>query len=261
MISPSVHLFDSHTHLYVDEFDRDRSAVLERARRAGIDGIVVVGLDLPSSRAAIALAEEAGLYATVGIQPHYADQTDGADLEEVRQLARHPRVVALGEIGLDYYRDRAPRPRQRQLLRRQLALAREVHLPVVIHCRQAHEDLLEELRRAGPGLRGVMHCFSGTLQEAQAFLERGLHISLAGPVTYPRAERTWEVARQVPLERLLLETDCPWLPPQSHRGRRNEPAYLVETAGRVAELRGLGLDELAQATTENARRLFLDRSR
>ncbi|MGC8874827.1 MAG: TatD family hydrolase [Chloroflexia bacterium] len=248
--------FDTHTHLNTEAFAADLSEVLARARSAGVDRMLVVGFDLPSSRAAVALAREPGLYAAVGIQPHYAGETGVQELEMLRSLASSPGVVALGEIGLDYYRDRAPRPAQRELFRRQLDLARELGLPVVIHARDALGDLLEELRRAGAGSRGVMHCFSGTPQEARAFLELGLCLSIAGPVTYPRATRLAEVVRLVPRDRLLLETDCPWLPPQRHRGTRNEPAYLVEIAEQVAALRGEPVEELARATTQNARALF-----
>jgi len=252
-----VTLFDSHTHLNVAAFDQDRPAALERAWRQGVGEMLVVGFDLPSSAAAVALAGEDGLYASVGIQPHYAAETGPEELEQLRRLALEPGVVALGEIGLDYYRDRAPRPKQRRLFRAQLALARELGLPVVIHSRQAYDDLLVDLLEAGLGLKGVMHCFSGTLDQARSFLALGFDISIAGPVTYPRAAKTWEVAAGVPLGRLLLETDCPWLPPQSHRGQRNEPAYLPEIAARIAELRGLPLEVISQATTRNAHVLFL----
>lgn len=252
--------FDTHTHLYVAAFDDDRPAVLERARQRGVRDMVVVGFDLPSSAKAVALAEaEPGLYASVGIQPHYADQVGPEEIEHLASITEHPAVVALGEIGLDYYRDRAPRHRQRQLFQTQLALARELALPVVIHCREALEDLLEVLQQAGTAFDGVMHCFSGTVGQAHAFIDLGLYISIAGPVTYPRAAKTWQVAQEIPLERLLIETDCPWLPPQPHRGQRNEPAYVVETAARIAELRAIPLEQLARATTGNAHRLFLRR--
>ncbi len=254
--SNHVSFFDTHTHLNVEAFAPDLPQVLQRARSQGVERMLIVGFDLPSSEAALDLARAQGLHAAVGIQPHYAGETGSRELEMLRRLAGQPGVVALGEIGLDYYRDRAPRPAQRALFRKQLALALELGLPVVIHAREAFGDLLEELRQAGPGLRGVMHCFSGTPQEAYAFLELGLYISIAGPVTYPRATRLAEVVRLVPRDRLLLETDCPWLPPQRHRGQRNEPAYLLEIAQEVAVLRGETLEEIARNTTENARALF-----
>jgi TatD DNase family protein len=249
-------LFDTHTHLNVEAYDADRPAVLERARRAGVHEMLIVGFDLESSRAAVTLAAELGLYAAAGIQPHYAAATGREELEQLRRLAEAPGVVALGEIGLDYYRDRAPPAAQRRLFREELALAQELDLPVVIHSREAFDDLLADLRQAGHGIRGVMHCFSGTPEEGRAFLALGLYISIAGPVTYPKATKTWQVAREVPLDHLLVETDCPWLPPQAHRGRRNEPAYVRDIAARIAELRGLSLEQVAQATTENARTLF-----
>lgn len=261
MTSPaSPILFDSHTHLNVDAFDADRAAVLDRARRDGVREMLIVGFDLESSRAALRLAGELRLWAAVGIQPHYAAQTGEGELEQLRRLAESTEVVALGEIGLDYYRNRAPAAAQRWLFREQLALARALNLPVVIHSREAFADLLADLRQAGDGIRGVMHCFSGTPEHAQAFLGLGLHISIAGPVTYPKAAKTWQVAREVPLDRLLIETDCPWLPPQAHRGQRNEPAYVREVAARIAELRGLSLQQVAEATTRNARALFVERS-
>jgi TatD DNase family protein len=250
-------LFDTHTHLNVDAFDADRPAVLERARQQGVGEMLLVGYDLDSSAAAVDLAREHGLCAAAGIQPHYAATTGPQELARLRRLAKAPQVVALGEIGLDYYRDRAPRPDQRRLLRAQLALARELALPVVIHAREALDDLLADLSEAGAGLRGAMHCFSGNLEQARSFISLGFYVSIAGTVTYPKAARTWRVAQEVPLDHLLLETDCPWLPPQSHRGQRNEPAYLREIAARVAELRGLPLATLAQATTQNAHDLFL----
>lgn len=253
-------LFDTHTHLAVEQFDQDRAAVIERAHDCRVREMLVVGYDLPSSRAALKLAQqEPGLYAAVGIQPHYAVETEPAHLAEVRQLAQDPCAVAIGEIGLDYYRNRAPHPEQRRLFRAQLDLARDLEMPIVIHSRDAFGDMLEDLSGPGKGLQGVMHCFSGTLEQAHHFVALGFYVSIAGPVTYPRAEKIWQVAQLVPLERLLIETDCPWLAPQAHRGKRNEPAYLLEIATRIAELRGLPLEQIAQATTANARALFLQR--
>lgn len=256
MAQGTIQLFDSHTHLNVEAFAADRPAVLRRARQQGVRQMLVVGFDLESSAQAVAVAAEHGLGAAVGIQPHYAGETGPAELGELRALAGRPGVVALGEIGLDYYRNRAPRADQLRLFRQELDLAQELGLPVVIHSREAAADTLAVLQEAGRGLRGVMHCYSGTLEQARAFLALGLHISIAGTVTYPKAAKTWEVAREVPLERLLIETDCPWLPPQSHRGQRNEPAYIREVAARIAELRGLSLEAVAAATTRNARALF-----
>ena len=253
--TPST-LFDTHTHLNVEAYAADRPAVLERARQSGVREMLVVGFDLESSRSAVALATEPGLYAAAGIQPHYAGETGRQELAQLRHLAQSPGVVALGEIGLDYYRNRASHPEQQRLFREQLALAQELDLPVIIHNRESTDDLLAILRQAGSALRGVMHCYSGTWEQAQSFLALGLYISIAGPVTYPKAAKTWQVATEVPLERLLIETDCPWLPPQRRRGERNEPAYVRDVAARIAELRGLSLEQVATATTRNARGLF-----
>jgi len=251
-----ITLFDTHTHLNVTAYDDDRPAVLARARQAGVRQMLVVGYDLESSRAAVALTVQDGLYAAVGIQPHYAGETGPPELGQIRHLAQRPGVVALGEIGLDYYRNRAPHPEQQDLFRAQLEMARELELPVVIHSREATADLLAIMQEAGQGLRGVMHCYSGTLEQAREFITLGMYISIAGPVTYPKAAKTWEVATHVPLDRLLVETDCPWLAPQRYRGKRNEPAYVREVAARIAELRGLSLQEVAAATARNAQTLF-----
>ncbi|HIE13623.1 MAG TPA: TatD family deoxyribonuclease, partial [Desulfotomaculum sp.] len=177
-------------------------------------------------------------------------------VESLRRLAARERVVAIGEIGLDFYRDLAPRPVQREVFIAQLRLAGELGLPVVIHCREAHAQVYELLSSEGKGLTGVMHCFSGSWEEARRFLALGFYISIAGPVTFPKSSKLLEVARRVPPDRLLLETDAPYLAPVPYRGKRNEPAYLVHTARKVAEIRGTSLEELAAATTENASRLF-----
>lgn len=254
----TLELFDTHAHLHFPEFATDLDAVLARARAAGVRGMVTVGTDVASSRAAVALAaREPDVWATVGIHPHAAAAADAAALAELARLAGEARVVAVGEVGLDYYRDLAPRPAQAAAFRAQVALARRVGKPLVVHCRDAHTDVLAILAEEGAGeVGGVMHCFSGDVAVARRALDLGFLISLAGPVTYPNARALPEVARWVPADRLVLETDCPYLPPQGHRGRRNEPAYLTITATRVAELRGEPLPALAARLTANARRLF-----
>ena len=252
-----MRLVDTHTHLEDPQFDSDRPAVLQRAAEAGVAWMVDVGADLASSRRAVALAAaQPHVWAAVGVHPHEAATVTPAALAELRALADNPRVVAIGEIGLDYYRDLSPRPQQQDAFVAQLALARELGLPVIVHSRDAHQETLAILRRAGGGLRGVMHCFSGDLAIAGDILDLELYIGIAGPVTYPKARVLAEVARQLPLERLLLETDCPYLAPQAHRGRRNEPAYVRLIAERVAEMRGLSVEEIGQATSENACALF-----
>jgi TatD DNase family protein len=251
-VSPD--LFDTHAHLHFPEFDADREAMLARARDAGVRRFVTIGTEPESSRAAVAFADrEADVWATVGIHPHDAAGADAAALAEIERLAVGPRVVAIGEIGLDYFRDLSPRDEQRRVFRALLALARRVAKPVVIHCREAHEDVLGILGEERVGeVGGIMHCFSGDVAIARRCLDLGLLVSLAGPVTYPNARALPEVARFVPPDRLVVETDCPFLPPQGYRGKRNEPAYLAITAARVAELRGEPLEEMAARLTANA---------
>jgi TatD DNase family protein len=251
-------LFDTHAHLHDPAFAGDRAAVLERARRAGVGLMLAVGTDPATSREAVALAAAHGdVYAAVGIHPHDAAAADAAALADIGALARAPKVVAVGEIGLDYYRDLSPREAQRAVLAAHVALAREVGKPVLLHCREAHADLLALLEAEGVGaVGGILHCFSGDLDVARRGRALGLLVSIAGPVTYPNARRLGEVVRALGPDPLVLETDCPYLPPQGWRGQRNEPAYLPATAARVAELCGVPLDALAARTTANACRLL-----
>jgi TatD DNase family protein len=251
-VSPD--LFDTHAHLHFSEFDADRPAMLDRARAAGVGRMLTIGTEPESSRAAVALAaREADVWACVGIHPHDAAAGDAAALAEIERLAGEPRVVAVGEIGLDYFRDLSPRDEQQRVFRALLALARRARKPVVIHCREAHADVLRILAEERVGeVGGIMHCFSGDVDIARRCLDLGLLVSLAGPVTYPNARALPEVARFVPADRLVIETDCPFLPPQGYRGKRNEPAYLAITAARVAELRGEPLEATAARFTANA---------
>lgn len=244
-------------HLQLAQFDSDRAAALERAAQAGVARMIEIGYDLDSSRAALDLAaHHASIFAAVGIQPHYAAIADQAWLDELRQLAAHPKVVAIGEIGLDYYHDRAPHDRQEHLFRAQLALARELALPVIIHCRDAQADMVRILRDAARGQAGIMHSFSGDWAYAEACLELGFLISFSGPVTFPKAADLHEVARRAPLDRILTETDSPYLSPHPLRGRRNEPANVRLVAAQLAALRGMALDELAAAVWQNAGEVF-----
>jgi TatD DNase family protein len=251
-------LFDTHAHLHFPEYADDLDVVLARARAAGVRRMLTVGTSVETSRAAIALAQrEPDIWASVGVHPHDAADADAAALAEIERLAGGARVVAVGEIGLDFFRNLSPRDAQEQSLRVQLAIARRVGKPAIVHCREAHSEVLRLLTEEGVReVGGIMHCFSGDVGVARRCLDRGLLISLAGPVTYPNARALPEVARFVPGDRLVVETDCPFLPPQGYRGKRNEPAYLAITAGRVAELRGESLDHLATQTSENARALF-----
>jgi TatD DNase family protein len=249
-------LFDSHVHLNLRPLSRDVDGVLARAREAGVDEMVVVGIDLPTSRSAIALAREhRGLHATAGFHPHGAASVGDEELCELGDLLRDEAVVALGEIGLDYYRDRSPRDDQRRVFRAQLALALERDLPVVIHMRNAYDEGLDVLEEHA-GVRGVMHCFGGDAGHARRSVALGLHVSFAGPITFPKAEGTRQAAAAVPLERTLVETDCPFLAPQPIRGQTNEPAAVRWVAEAQAKLRGLQLEEVAAVTRDNARRLF-----
>jgi TatD DNase family protein len=254
----SLELFDTHAHLHFPEFDADRAEMMTRARQAGVTHMLTIGTEVPTSRAAVALAEsEPDVWAAVGVHPHDAAEADADVLTEIERLAGGPRVVAVGEIGLDFYRNLSPREAQERVFRQCIGLARRVRKPVVVHCRDAHAEVLailaeERVSEAG----GIMHCFSGDVAIARRCLDLGLLISLAGPVTYPKARALPEVARFVPADRLVIETDCPFLPPQGYRGKRNEPAYLALTAARVAELRGEPLEDFARRASDNARRLL-----
>jgi TatD DNase family protein len=254
-------MIDTHAHLDDAAFSADLPGVLERARAAGVDHILAVGADLPSSRAAVTLAEgHESIWAAVGVHPHDAGKLYPADLDELRELARHDRVVAIGETGLDFFRNLSSREAQIAAFRLHLDLARELSLPVIVHDRDAHEDTLRELKRWVAyqyGERfGVLHCFSGDLAMAQEAIALGFYISIAGPVTYAKNGPLVEVVRQLPLDRLLLETDCPYLTPEPLRGRRNEPAFVVLTAQEVARIRGLSVQAVAAATAANAVHLF-----
>jgi len=258
-------LVDAHAHLDMGRFDVDREAAIERARQANVGAIVNVGIDLESSRRAVHLAAEHDLvYAAVGVHPHYARRLDGAAMEALRELALLPKVVAIGEIGLDFCRDLSPRDIQQRAFQAQLAWAGKLRKPVIIHDRDAHGEILGMLEKwaaemqASPlaGHLGVLHTFSGDLTMAERAVEMGFYLSISGPVTYQNEERLPEIVRAVPLDRLMVETDCPYLPPHPHRGQRNEPAYVRLVAERIADLRGIPLSALAEATTANARRLF-----
>ena len=258
-MSPGPVLFDTHAHLHFPEFADDLPAVLQRARAAGVRWMLTIGTSVESSRAAVALAErEPDIYAAVGIHPHDASEADEAAFEELRRLAESsPRVVAIGEIGLDFFRNLSPPDVQMEVFRRQLDLSRRVKKPALIHCRDAHAETVEILRAEGVGeIGGIMHCFSGDEVGARQCLDLGLLISIAGPVTYPNARKLPPVVKMVPADRLVVETDCPFLPPQPYRGKRNEPAYLPITAARMADLRGVPAEELGAQMAENALALF-----
>lgn len=256
---------DSHSHLDVSNYDADRSEVIARARAAGVELMLeIAGSDVGkgSLEPGLRLAEEHEfIFAAVGLHPHEASLYD-AELEQtLLECSRHPKVIGWGEIGLDYYYDHSPRDVQQQVFRRQLELALEQKLPVIIHTRDAEDDTISILREhwqqaGGAEIGGIIHCFTGTQTLADAALEIGFHISFSGVVTFKTAEELRSVARTVPMERLLIETDCPFLAPMPYRGKRNEPAFVVETAKKLAELKQTSVEEIANITSGNFRRLF-----
>jgi TatD DNase family protein len=255
-IAPVTAIIDSHAHLDDDAFAPDRAAVLARAREAGVSAIINVGYNAARWTTTTALcAAYDRLYAVLGVHPHDAAAWDATLAARLRAALKEPEVVGLGEIGLDFDRDYAPHERQRAAFRAQLALAAEMTLPVVMHSRAAEDEVVATLAATGV-TSGVLHSFSGSLAAAEQALALGLHLSLTGPVSYPKAEHQRDLARLIPLDRLLLETDCPYLAPQARRGKRNEPAFVRYTAAAIAAARGEPVDQVIAATTANAIRLF-----
>jgi TatD DNase family protein len=253
-------IVDSHCHLDFEDFREDLPAVLERARGAGIVAMVCVGSggDLATAeRAAFLATKESDVFAAVGIHPHDAGKILPEFWPVLETLARAPRVVGIGETGLDYFYDHSPRPVQREVFTRFLTLATSAKLPVICHVRDAHDDAIETLR-AGPlpEAGGVLHCFSGNVEQARSYLDLGLHLSFSGVITFKKAEDLRKAAAFAPAERILIETDAPYLAPVPHRGRRNEPAFVLQTLLALARIRGISLEDAAQATTANAFRLF-----
>ena len=251
-------LFDSHAHLTDNRFDTDRKDVIERARQSSVSLIINPGACMESSEASVKLANEYDfIYAAVGIHPHDAKDAQSSDYDKLRAwLQGESKVVAVGEIGLDYYYDFSPKEAQREVFVRQLQLARETALPVIIHNRDSHADMMEILRREAQGLTGVLHCYSGSVEMARELLKMDFYLSFAGPLTYKNAAKLPDVVREVPLERMLIETDCPYLTPQPYRGKRNEPSYVRYVAEKIAEIKGKSWEEVANITRENTCRLF-----
>src|ERR1700720_4443789 len=258
---------DSHAHLDGEQFDSDREQVIARAREAGVEAMVAIGNgDGPAQvDCGIRLAEKYDfLYATLGIHPHEATQADEAAYQKMQQLALHPKVIAWGEIGLDYYYDHSPRAVQKEVFARQMELAAAAKLPIVIHCRPAEgsddawDDCLSLMQEqwSAKGLGGILHCFTGKWPQAKSALDMGFMISFAGNVTFPKAQQIRDAALEVPLERMLVETDSPYLAPVPHRGKRNEPAFVKETARKLGELRGLSMDEVGEQTSHNFYNFF-----
>jgi TatD DNase family protein len=255
-----VKLVDSHCHLDDSQFDPDRAEAIARARAAGVETMLAIGTGNgpPDLEAAIRLAEQHDfIYATVGVHPHDAAKADEETFIHLERLLQHPKVLALGEIGLDYHYDFSPRDVQRVVFERQLALAVTAHIPVVIHTREAWEDTMSLLRATSPA--GIMHCFTGDAAQAREALDSGFHLAFGGVLTFPKADAVREAARIAPDDRLLVETDCPYLAPVPMRGKRNEPAFMVETTRRLAAVRGCPVEEIAHCTTGNFERLCLRR--
>ncbi len=251
-------LFDTHTHLNADQFEGDAEAVIARAQEAGVANMIVVGFDAKTIQRAMSLVERYDfLYAAVGWHP--VDAIDMADehLRWIESLASHPKVVAIGETGLDYHWDKSPKDRQKEAFRKQIHLAKKVNLPLIIHNRNATKDIIEILKEErADEIGGVMHCFSGSFEDAKMCIDLNFYLSFAGPVTFKNAKLLQEVAREVPLERMLIETDCPYLAPHPLRGKRNEPAYVKLVAEKIAVLKEREFDEIAHQTSENAKQLF-----
>jgi TatD DNase family protein len=254
-----MNLTDTHCHLTFEPLVGDVPGVIERSRAAGVTGWITVGTSLEDSRRTIELAGlYEGMYATVGIHPHDAKSADAAALDELKRLGGSEKVVAVGETGLDFHYNFSKQPDQRRVFEAHLDIARELNLPVVVHSRNAFDETMEILERSGRGLKGVVfHCFSGSAEEAKLVLDRGYYVSFTGVVTFKNAQKTRDAAKIVPLDRLMVETDCPYMSPEPVRSQRpNEPALMVHTAGVLAELKGVKMEDFAQATTQNAVTFF-----
>jgi TatD DNase family protein len=249
---------DSHAHLDMEQFDSDRDEVIRRALSADVRQVITVGIDVNSSVKAVSLAQTySPVFAAVGIHPHNADGADPRDLKRIESVSAEEKVVAIGEIGLDFYRNLSSSYKQRECFRQQLDIASRCDLPVIVHAREAYEEVLEALTGFTEcSLRGVIHCFSGTIDLAEAFIRMGYLLSIAGTVTFQNTSHLHEVVAGIPLNNILLETDSPFLSPVPYRGRRNEPGRVVHTAQKVADIRGISLEEVAAQTSKNTRRLF-----
>lgn len=251
-------LFDTHMHLNAWQFKEDREETIQRAWDAGVKYMVVVGFDHETIPLAIEIAEQnEHIYAAVGWHPVDAIDMTEKELTWIEELSEHPKVVALGEMGLDYHWDKSPKDVQKEVFRKQIRLAKKLDMPIIIHNREATEDIIQILKEEdAQSVGGIMHCYNDSVQYVQACLDMNFYISLGGPVTFKNAPLPKEVAKEVPLDRLLIETDAPYLAPHPNRGKRNEPAYVRLVAEKIAELRETSLEEIAQQTTENALRLF-----
>ncbi|AXN39050.1 hydrolase TatD [Peribacillus butanolivorans] len=251
-------LFDTHVHVNAEQFNEDLEDVIERAQEAGVNNMVVVGFDRPTITRAMELIETYDfMYAAVGWHPVDAIDMTEEDLKWIEELSSHPKVVAIGEMGLDYHWDKSPKAIQMEVFRKQIRLAKKVGLPIIIHNREATADIVNILKEEEASeVGGIMHCFSGSVETAMECIDMNFYISLGGPVTFKNAKKPKEVAAAVPLDRLLIETDCPYLAPHPYRGKRNEPSYVKLVAEQIAEIKQLSVEEVSQATTDNAKKLF-----
>lgn len=248
---------DSHAHIQLDRFDSDRSVVIERAKNSQVSIILVVGFDISTSHLAVELADRYDhIYATVGLHPHDAKRFTPQTLREIALLAEHPKVVALGEMGLDYHRNLSPKSVQKRVFEEQLDLATQLDLPIVVHNRNAFDDILSILENHSQLTGGVLHCFSENTKSMDRVIDVGFHIGIGGPVTYKKSQDLKQVVKVMPADSFLIETDCPWLAPQLRRGKRNEPAYITEIATKIAELRQVTIESVGQTSSQNFRKLF-----
>jgi TatD DNase family protein len=251
-------LIDTHAHLDDARFDGDRDAMIARAREAGVENLVTIGCDLTTSRAAVELADRYSfVYATVGVHPHEAKQIGDSWYDDLRRLAQHKKVVAYGEIGLDYHYNHSPPKLQRERFREQITLARDLRLPIVVHTREAQDDTITVLKEENAAdVGGVFHCFSGDARLAKDALDLGFLLSFSGVITFQNATMLRDIVKTVPMDRILVETDSPYLTPAPHRGKRNEPANVRLVAEKIAAIQGMTADQVAELTSQNARRVF-----
>jgi TatD DNase family protein len=257
-------IIDTHAHLDMTEFDKDRDQVINRAREAGVATIVTIGINLESCRQTIELTKQyPDIWAAVGIHPQDTNNIKQRDIDELETLAKNPRVVAIGEIGLDFYRNYSPRQDQFNGFMSQLELSHKLGLPIIIHCRQAQEEMIPILQNWAGSFklldgrpRGVIHCFSGDKETAKKYIEIGFYVSFGAYIGYSSSLKLRDTIKNIPLEKIVIETDCPFLPPQKYRGQRNEPVYSLITAGLLAEIKQLPIEDIAYQTTQNALRLF-----
>ncbi|MCA1961776.1 MAG: TatD family hydrolase [Desulfomonile sp.] len=256
--TPSLRLVDSHAHLELEPLINDSATVMQRATAAGVIAVITVGIDLADAQAALKIAETFdNVFAAVGFHPHNAKDATGSLIHEMERAAAHPKVVAYGEIGLDFFRNLSPQSIQRSVFNEQLHVAKALDKPVVIHLRNAYEEGLDMIEKVAPfPAGGVVHCFSGNEKDAARALDLGFHLSIPGTVTYRKSDKLRSIVKDLPPDRILIETDCPFLSPEPLRGKTNEPAHIVHTAREVARIRQVSLEEIAEITTQNAVRLF-----